>query len=267
MTLQITVLGCGSSGGVPRLGGDWGACDPANPKNRRRRCSILVERIDPQSGERTRVLIDTSPDLREQFLDAGICRVDGVLYTHDHADQTHGIDDLRPAVYKTGRQIDMFMNEDTRKVLVKRFGYIFKTPPGSYYPPIARLHVIDKHQPITIDGPGGRIEAIAFEQDHGQITSLGFRIGDFAYVNDLVGLPDESYSFLQAVDLLIVDALRYTVHPTHFNVEQALALIKRLKPRKAVLTNMHIDLDYNTLAGQIPEGVEPAFDGMILESS
>ncbi len=265
MGLQITILGCGSSGGVPRICGDWGACDPQEPKNRRRRCSLLVDRQDLASGAKTRVLIDTSPDLRAQFLDAGICWVDGVLYTHDHADQTHGIDDLRPAIFKAKRQIDMYMDAQTQKVLVKRFGYIFKTPPGSYYPPIANLHIITKHEPVIIDGPGGCIEAIAFEQDHGAIISLGYRIGDFAYVNDLVGLPDESFSYLDGLELLIVDALRYKSHPTHFSVDQALELIKRLKPRRAVLTNMHIDLDYKTLAAELPKGIEPAFDGMVLE--
>ena len=267
MALQITILGCGSSGGVPRIGNDWGACDPSEPKNRRRRCSILVERKNAQTGGKTRVLVDTSPDLREQFLDAGICWVDGVLFTHDHADQTHGIDDLRPAIFKAKRQIDMYMNDETRNVLTKRFGYIFKTPPGSSYPPIAKLHIIKKLQSLVIDGPGGAVEALPFEQDHGQITSLGFRFDDFAYVNDLVGLPDESLAQLENLDLIIVDALRYASHPTHFNVEQALELVKLLKPRQAVLTNMHIDLDYKTLAHDLPKGVKPAFDGMVLESS
>ncbi len=266
MSLKITILGCGSSGGVPRIDGDWGACDPDEPKNRRSRCSILVERQNTTNNAVTSVLVDTSPDIRNQLLGAGVNMINGVLYTHDHADQTHGIDDLRPFVFKAKRRIDTYMALDTQDVLVKRFGYIFKTPPGSQYPPIANLKTIKKHVPVCIEGPGGIIEAMPFEQYHGKIECLGFRFGKFAYANDLVGLPHASYQYLEGLDLLVVDALRYKTHPTHFNVDQALELIEQVKPRRSVLTNMHIDLDYNTLCRELPENVEPAYDGMILET-
>ncbi len=265
MSLKITILGCGSSGGVPRIDGDWGACDPEEPKNRRSRCSILVERKNTKNAV-TSVLVDTSPDMREQLIAAGTNMIDAVLFTHDHADQTHGIDDLRPFFFKAKRRIDTYMALETQKVLVRRFGYIFKTPPGSEYPPIANLKMIAKYVPVCIEGPGGVIEAIPFEQYHGKIECLGFRIGKFAYANDLVGLPHASYQYLEGLDLLIVDALRYKTHPTHFNVEQALALIEQVKPLRSVLTNMHIDLDYNKLRNELPENIEPAYDGMVLEA-
>lgn len=267
MALRITILGCGSSGGVPRTGGDWGACDPAEPKNRRSRCSILIEKTNTSSQIATTVLVDTSPDLRNQLLAANVRHVDGVLYTHEHADQTHGIDDLRPLVFANGKVAQMYMDARTRTALYEKFGYIFKTPKNSDYPPIATETLIEAGTPVRIDGPGGVVEAMPYLQRHGRIDSLGFRIGDIAYSNDLVELDEASYQHLEGLDVLIVDALRYNPHPTHFNVEQALELVARLKPKRAILTNMHVDLDYNTLCAELPEGVEPAYDGMIIESA
>lgn len=262
---RFTILGSGSSGGVPRIGGHWGACDPTEPKNRRRRCSMLVERFGDTS-EPTTVLIDTSPDIREQLLDANVSKIDAVLFTHEHADQMHGIDDLRMVAMNMWRRVDVYADQHTHNVLMDRFGYCFKTPPGSDYPPILTDHLIsDALDPIVIEGAGGPITAIPFWQDHGKIDSLGFRIGGLAYSSDVVGLPEKSFEVLHDLDYWIVDALRYTRHPTHANVDMALEWIARAKPKKGVLTNLHVDLDYKTLKSTLPADVEPAYDGMTID--
>ena len=260
MTLKFTILGCGSSGGVPRPGTGWGDCNPNNPKNRRRRTSLLVERRNGVGI--TRMLIDTSPDLREQLLDTAVDRLEAVLYTHEHADHTHGIDDLRGLFIHKRRRLDAYSDERTSAMLTTRFGYCFVKPQGSDYPPIVNDHRIGPGRPVAIDGPGGTITAMPFLQDHGDIPSLGFRFGGLAYSADLKTLPDESIPALAGLDLWIVDALRYTPHPSHFSVADALGWIERVKPRRAILTNMHTDLDFETLRAQLPENVEPAFDGM-----
>jgi len=263
MTLTVTILGCGSSGGVPRPALGWGVCDPTNPKNRRRRCSILVERTGP--GGRTRVLVDTSPDLREQLLGADVDWLDAVLISHEHADHTHGIDDLRGLFLHRKQRLDIYLDDATSRVMFHRFGYCFVSPPGSFYPPMANEHRISPGHPITIDGAGGTITAMPFLQDHGDISSLGFRFDSFAYSSDLVGLPDDSIPVLAGLDLWIVDALRYKPHPSHFSVDDALAWIARLAPRRAVLTNLHSDLDYNDLSARLPSHIEPAYDGLQIE--
>ena len=263
MTLKFTILGCGSSMGVPRPALGWGACDPNNLKNRRRRTSLLVERRG--AGGITRVLVDTSPDLREQLLDAEVDRLDGVLMTHEHADHTHGIDDLRAVFVRNRRRIDMYMNELTSCALRARFGYCFEKPPGSEYPPIATEHRLTAGNPVTIAGQGGDITALPILQVHGDIASLGFRFGGFAYSCDLSGMPTESVAALAGLDVWVVDALRYTPHPSHLSVADALAWIERLKPRRAILTNLHADLDYETLRQELPPHVEPAYDGIAVE--
>ena len=263
MTLTFTILGCGSSGGVPRPGSGWGACDPNNPKNRRRRCALLVERR--RGSDITRVLIDTGPDLREQLLDADANWVDGVLYTHEHADHTHGIDDLRGLVLHRRRRVDVYADAPTSRMLMSRFGYCFVQPAGSEYPPILNMHELKPGVRVSIPGPGGPIEALPFRQVHGDIPSLGFRFGDVAYSSDLSDMPDESAAALSGLDVWIVDALRYTPHPSHFSVADALDWIERLSPKRAILTNMHMDIDFETVRAQVPENVEPAYDGMRLE--
>lgn len=265
MPFTFTILGCGSSMGVPRPALGWGACDPKNPKNRRRRTSLLVERRGPRG--QTRVLVDTSPDLREQLLTAEIDRLDGVLISHEHADHTHGIDDLRPLFVRQRRRVDIYLNEATSRVLRTRFGYCFATPPGSEYPPIVSEHRIEAGKPITIDGQGGPIVALPVLQEHGDIVSLGFRFGNFAYSCDLSALPEASVAALAGLDVWVVDALRYNPHPSHFSVADALAWIERLKPRHAILTNLHADLDYEALRQQLPPHVEPAYDGLSREIS
>lgn len=263
MSLTFTILGCGSSAGVPRIGSGWGACDPNNPRNRRRRCSLLVERSGP--GGVTRVLVDTSPDLREQLLDAGTNHVDGVLYTHEHADHTHGIDDLRALAIHQRSRIDVYVDEPTARSLHQRFGYCFTTPAGSAYPPILREHRLEAGIPVSIEGAGGAIIALPVRQRHGNIESLGFRFGDLAYSCDLNGLPAESVDALAGLDIWIVDALRHTPHPSHWSLAETLDWIGRIGPRHAVLTNMHVDLDYEALRGRLPPHVEPGFDGMRIE--
>jgi len=263
MTMRFTILGCGSSMGVPRPALGWGACDPNNPRNRRRRTSLLVERAGPKG--RTRILIDTSPDLREQLLDANVDWLDGVLITHEHADHIHGIDDLRALFVRKRRRVDMYCTGPVSELLRVRFGYCFEKPPGSEYPPMANDHRIVPGTPVTIDGEGGPITALPILQQHGDIASLGFRFGSFAYSCDLSGMPPESAAALAGLDVWVIDALRYAPHPSHLSVADALGWIERLKPKRAILTNLHADLDYATLSKELPPGVAPAYDGMAIE--
>jgi phosphoribosyl 1,2-cyclic phosphate phosphodiesterase len=260
MTLTLTVLGCGSSAGVPRPALGWGACDPANPRNRRRRCSLLVERAG--EGGITRVVIDTSPDLREQLIDANVDHIDAVFLTHEHADQTHGIDDLRSVVMHQRRRIPVYLNRSTADHVLLRFSYCFVKPPGSDYPPILEHCAIESGESRTIEGKGGPVTLAAFIMQHGNIPALGYRIADAAYTPDVSDIPAESWSYLKDLDLWIVDGLRYAGHPSHFSVNDALAWIDRFKPRRAVITNMHSDLDYEVLRQSLPKGVIPAYDGM-----
>lgn len=263
MTFRFTILGCGTSGGVPRVGNTWGACDPDNPKNIRRRCSLLVERIG-DSG-RTTVLIDTSPDMRQQLLEVDVGMLDAVLFTHDHADHTHGIDDLRWVAFNTRSRVDVYFDEITGASLRKRFDYCFEAPEGSDYPPILKGHLIKPGKTVRIKGAAGEVAATPYLQNHGSIDSLGFRIGGLAYSCDIKSLHDDSYSHLENLDVWIVDALRHTPHPSHHNLEEALAAIERIRPRRAILTHMNIELDYEALRRELPENVEPAYDGMVLE--
>jgi len=263
MTLRFTILGCGSSGGVPRPALGWGVCDPANPRNRRRRTSLLVEQRN--SAGVTRILVDTSPDLREQLIATGVDWLDAVLFTHEHADHTHGIDDLRALYIARRRRVDVYLDEPTSHTLRTRFGYCFEAPPGSEYPPILTEHRLVPGEAVTIAGEGGSITALPVRQQHGDIASLGFRFGPLAYSCDLSGLPEGSIAALQGLEVWIVDALRDRPHPSHFSVADALGWIERIKPRRAILTNLHSDLDYEELKSRLPSNVEPAFDGLMLE--
>jgi phosphoribosyl 1,2-cyclic phosphate phosphodiesterase len=259
--LRATILGCGSSGGVPRLGDAWGNCDPTNPRNHRRRCSLLLERID--GARATRVLIDTAPDLRAQLLDAGVGHLDAVAYTHAHADHVHGIDDLRVIVFNRRARLPVWADAETSDALTCRFGYAFVQSEGSDYPPILDLHALDG--PFSVEGAGGTMTLVPFRVAHGRIHALGFRVGGLAYLPDVSDIPAASWRVLDGLDCWIVDALRYRPHPTHAHLERTLGWIERARPRRAVLTNMHNDLDYATLAAETPEHVVPAHDGMVLE--
>ena len=265
MSLRATILGCGSSGGVPRVASGWGKCDPNEPRNRRRRCSIMVERLGPDGV--TRVIVDTGPDLREQLIGAGVEHVDGVLYTHEHADHTHGIDDLRPLAIHARRRIDIWCDAEMSTFLNGRFGYVFVSPPGSDYPPILTEHRLVAGSVTTVEGQGGLLEALPVKVRHGRERALGFRFGALAYLPDVNDIPDEAAAQLEGLDVWIIDALRDTPHPTHFSLDDALAWIGRLKPRRAILTNLHTDLDYATLKAQLPDGIDVAYDGMIIETA
>lgn len=260
--LRVTILGSGSSGGVPRGNGDWGACEPAEQKNRRSRCSLLVQQTadDGGQGAATTVVIDTSPDLRTQALAAGVRSVDAVLYTHDHADQTHGIDDLRPFAITARRRIPCWMDTATRDALTGRFAYIFNGMNG--YPAICdAVDLPPLGQSFGVDGPGGSISVTTFDQTHGPIRSVGYRVGGVVYSSDVSGLDNAAFEVISGADLWILDTLRWTPHPTHVHLDMALDWIARSGVRRAVLTNLHIDLDYNALSALLPSGVEAAFDG------
>jgi phosphoribosyl 1,2-cyclic phosphate phosphodiesterase len=271
LTLRFVILGCASSPGVPRITGDWGVCDPANPKNRRLRCSLLVEKVS-ENGTTT-VVFDTSPDFREQMLSAGVKRLDAVIYTHSHADHIHGIDDLRGYALAQRRQIPVYSDRATHERLFAAFGYCFETPEGSMYPPIVQQNEISPGVAFSVDGPGGAIEVLPTLQAHGGMSSLGFRVGGdlssrtggLCYSPDISDIPEESVADFSDLDIWVVDALQYRSHISHFSLSEALTWIDRLKPRRAILTHMHIPLDYDRVMAETPAHVEPAFDGMVLE--
>ncbi len=263
MTEKVTILGCGASGGVPRIGDHWGNCDPTNPKNTRRRCSILVQKTG--TGGTTRVLVDTSPDLRMQLLDEGVGEVDAVIYTHEHADHTHGIDDLRQIAFNKKQRTDVYMTRRMRDIMIPKFSYCFETPRGSLYPAILNACEITPYRPFSIEGKGGCIDILPLNQEHGSILSLGFRFGDFCYSTDVNDFPDETVEALAGVRTWVIDALRFNTHKTHFNVETALEWIDRIGPEQAWLTNMHHDLDYEALKAMLPGHVAPCYDGLTFE--
>ncbi len=262
--LRFTILGCASSGGVPRIGPKgpiWGACNPDEPRNRRRRCALLVQRIGP--GGKTTVLIDAGPDVREQLIDAGAGWLNALILTHDHADHVHGIDDLRMVVFNRRERLPCWMDERTERTMNQRFGYVFETPPGSSYPAIMDRHRIAG--PVRVDGRGGEIVCEPFEVPHGDIIALGLRIGPVVYTPDLSEMSDAAWAAVDKADCWITDALRYTPHPSHAHVAQALEWIEQAAPPRAILTNLHVDVDYETLQVETPGNVEPAHDGLVLE--
>ncbi|CAI9400901.1 Phosphoribosyl 1,2-cyclic phosphate phosphodiesterase [Pleomorphomonas sp. T1.2MG-36] len=263
--MRFTMLGCGASPGVPRIGNDWGACDPNEPRNRRLRSSLLVERFG-EGGGVTRVIVDTGPDFREQVLRAGVGEADAVLYTHSHADHIHGIDELRQFFHNSGHRVPVYADEATAARLKEAFGYCFETPLGSGYPPIVAEHRVDAGVAFSIEGKGGTIDVVPYEQTHGDIVSIGYRFGSLAYSSDVSAIPEESWALIEGVEVFIVDALRYRPHVSHFSVDQAIEAGRRVGAKLIVLTHMHHDLDYRTLVADLPAGVVPAFDGMVIEN-
>lgn len=272
--LRFTMLGCGSSPGTPRINGDWGKCDPENPKNRRSRSALLVERIGPEGT--TTVVVDTGPDFRQQMLNAGVTSLDGVLYTHSHADHIHGIDDLRGYALAKRERINVFADEPTESRLLESFGYCFQSPEGSMYPPILRMNSINAGELVTIEGEGGPIHALPVLQTHGSIVSLGFRFGSFegsntplpggfGYSPDVSDIPADQIDSFRDLDVWVVDALQYRPHVSHLSLEEALGWIERLGPKRAILTHMHTPLDYETVLAETPDHVEPGFDGLVVE--
>ncbi|MFN3584938.1 MBL fold metallo-hydrolase [Phenylobacterium sp.] len=262
--IEIVILGCGSSGGVPRADGEWGVCDPANPKNHRTRCSILVRRKADDPARETTALVDASPELRLQTARAGAKRLDAVLLTHDHADQVHGLDDVRAFFLRQQARIPCWMDQATHHTMMRRFGYIFEGEGG--YPAICTPEALPPHgKAWTVEGPSGPIPVRTFDQDHGGVRSVGYRFGGVAYSSDVVGLDEAAFEALADLDVWIVDALRRRPHPTHAHLDLALEWIERVKPRRAILTNMHIDMDFDTLIRELPTGVEPAYDGLVVQ--
>nr|WP_316654127.1 MBL fold metallo-hydrolase [uncultured Gellertiella sp.] len=264
---RFTILGCGSSPGVPRITGDWGACNPENPRNRRLRASFLIEQTGADGGVTT-VVIDTGPDFRQQMIAAGVQHIDAVLYSHAHADHLHGIDDLRGYFHQSHQRIPIHAEPFTMERIRQGFGYCLETPEGSSYPPIVKPHLIEDldHQ-VVIEGAGGTLSFLPLKQIHGDIISLGFRIGNLAYCSDVSDFPAETVAKLAGLDVLILDTLQYRFHPSHLSMEQSLAWIARINPRRAILTHMHIPLDYNKVMAETPDHVEPAYDGLVVECS
>lgn len=253
--MKATILGSGTSSGVPRIGPDWGACDPAEPRNRRLRSSLLVEH------ENTRVLIDTSPDLREQLIAARVARVDAIIWTHDHADHCHGIDDVRQLFHAAGEAIPAFARVGMLDAIQARFGYAFKGRSG--YPAILAGEALPDRLVI------GGIAIDVVDQPHGAISSAGLRFtteqGSIGYATDFHELTPAMAELYRGLDWWVVDALRHAPHPTHPTVSQALGWIERLRPRRSALVHMDHSMDYRTLCGSLPPGVEPGFDGMVLQ--
>ncbi len=253
--MRVTILGCGTAGGVPRIGNDWGDCDPEEPRNRRLRPSILVE----EAG--LRILVDTTPDLRQQSLNAGFDTLDAVLFTHSHADHTHGIDDLRYISRRMGgNRVNVFADARTLRLLHKRFHYAFNKDPDKQYPPILKAHEITGRFEI------GPVKITPFVQDHGPISSIGYRFGPFAYSTDVVSLDDKAFEVLAGVEVWVVDTLQIEPHPTHSHLAQTLSWIERVKPRRAILHHMNTAMDYATITPTLPDGVELAYDGMVIEA-
>jgi phosphoribosyl 1,2-cyclic phosphate phosphodiesterase len=250
--MHVRILGSGTSSGVPRVGNDWGRCDPANPKNRRRRVSILV------TWEKARILVDTSPDLREQLLDAEVIDVEAVIWTHDHADHCHGIDDLRQLYHARGRPVAGYARAETLESLKRRFAYAFEGNQG--YPAVATAHLLPNHMNLA----GLSIRSV--DQPHGDITTAGLRFDaggkTVVYSTDFNALTDEMEIAFQGVDLWIVDSLRRRPHPSHPHLAEALDWIGRLRPKRAILTHMDNSMDYEELRAELPDGVEPGYDGM-----
>ncbi|MEG1452807.1 MBL fold metallo-hydrolase [Brevundimonas sp.] len=262
--LEVVILGCGSSGGVPRGDGNWGVCDPQNPRNLRTRSSALFRRIG--TGGVTNVVVDTSPEFRQQMVMAGVRHLDAVLYTHDHADQTHGIDDIRVFFIQGGQRIPVWLDQATYNSLMKRFGYVFELQ--NNYPAIAEAHLIPPHgTPWSVDGAGGAVPVVTFDQAHGNIRAVGYRIGGHngtggvVYSPDVSDLDEAAIEAVRGADLWIVDALRYHPHPTHAHLDKTLGWIADAGVKRAVLTNLHIDMDYEALNKRLPAGVEAGFDG------
>ncbi len=253
--MRVTVLGCGGSGGVPLIGNNWGDCDPQEPKNRRSRVSLLVEHEDQT------ILVDTSPDMRQQLLDANVKDLSAIFYTHAHADHAHGIDNIRSVNWMTQKAVQLYANEETMLDLKNSFSYIFdQAPPEKrFHKPSVETHLIQSEMNF------GALKVKTFEQKHGDTISMGFRFNDFAYSTDVSELSEEAFDILHGVKVWVVGAIRHQPHYTHAHVGLALEWIDRIKPEKAYLTHMSHTMDYQTVMDNTPSNVEPAYDGLVIK--
>tara|TARA_Y100000590_G_scaffold470715_1_gene668347 strand:- start:10282 stop:11094 length:813 start_codon:yes stop_codon:yes gene_type:complete len=258
--IKITILGCGSSTGVPRVGNEWGDCDPSIPENKRNRCSLLIEKIN--NNKKTTIVIDTGPDFRHQMNSSNVKKIDAIFYTHEHADHTHGIDDVRMYALRDKTRIDIYASRNTSNNLKHKFGYCFSSKNDSSYPPILRLNEIREEKTYLISGEGGDIKITPILQNHGNINSFGYKVKNFVYSSDLNDIPQNSLKYIQDIELWIVDSLRWNWHPTHFNVDSAVEWTNKLNVKNSILTNLHIDLDYNKLSKYLPSHIKPAYDGL-----
>ena len=261
--MKVTLLGTGGSAGVPLIGGvdgrgDWGDCDPAEPRNRRTRSSLVVEGLDKQ-----RLLVDTSPDMRTQLLDCRVPGVDAVVFTHAHADHVTGIDDVRILNRIANRPLAAFASAATLDEMTRRFGYAFRPwDPPHFYRPVLEPKTVDHGDVFDAAGLSVRV----FMQDHGRVETLGLRIGAFAYSTDVVALSDEAFAILGGVDTWVVDCfLRKGRHSTHANLECVVGWVSRLRPRRTVLTHMGTEMDWAWMQANLPAGIEAGYDGMVLE--
>lgn len=270
MTLKVTILGCGSSGGVPRVGNDWGVCDPIEPKNRRTRCSVLVEQWygdkEPLNEDKTVILIDTSPDIREQLLKANVTRIDAVLYTHDHADQSHGIDDLRAIAYRMRQRIPTYMDAPTKDNLFNRFHYCFEMPEGRVHPPILELQPVFKaFDHFAIQGAGGDVNIDVLGLSHGAGPSSGFIFNHhLTYTPDVWDIDEDTLDLISGSKIWIVDALRYNPSPTHAHVDKSLMWQAETAVPNVILTNLHVDMDFEMLSKELMPSQSLAYDGRVL---
>lgn len=266
MSLQFTILGCGSSMGVPRITGNWGVCDANEPKNRRRRCAMLVQKVSAK-GETT-VLIDAGADMHHQLLNANINALDAVLITHEHADHTHGIDDLRAFALEQQDQVPVYMTADTFANVGSKFSYCFEQVEGSYYPAILKYCEIDYDKAFNVDGAGGSIEILPVRVEHGSIDCTAFLIDGVMYSADLNDIPKTSLYAFENLDIWVIDALRPKPHGSHFSVEDVLHWAGKIQPKRSILTNMSTELDYMSLKDQMAktnQNIAPAYDGLTFE--
>jgi len=253
--MRVTILGCGPSGGVPGIGNTWGKCDPENPKNRRLRPSILIE------NDALSLLVDTSPDVRQQLISAGTSRLDAVLYTHGHADHLHGIDDLRSVNRLQNAPLDIYLNQETLDHIEQRFGYVLEPlAKGAdiFYKPVLIPHLIETGKPFEVAGQ----KIVPILQDHGYCETIGYRIGDFAYSTDVVNMTEESFDLLRGVKVWVIGTLVDHPHQTHADVDKAINWVKEIAPERAYLTHLSVGLDYSSLRERLPENMEPCFDGL-----
>ncbi|NVK17964.1 MAG: MBL fold metallo-hydrolase [Methylocystaceae bacterium] len=253
--MKVTILGCGPSGGVPGIGNYWGKCDPDNPKNRRLRPSILIEDSDLS------LLVDTSPDVRQQLLNAEMTRLDAVLYTHGHADHLHGIDDLRSINRLQNAALPIYLNQETLDHISQRFGYVLEPLAEGvdvFYKPVLIPNLVETGKPFEVAGQS----VMPILQDHGYCETIGYRLGDFAYSTDVVSMTQESLDLLKGIKVWVIGTLVDFPHQTHADVDKALNWIKEVAPERAFLTHLGTGLDYQALTEKLPDHVRPCFDGL-----